>query len=197
MRIVAFILLGLGVGCSLLNWVCLFGSWTSKRHILPVFPAPSILSALGLALLDWTRSYWWVGLLTDYTFFGLLISAPWMVAGFWRRSFLTRVQFLIAEDGPRRFELSLHRGGHFWLRATFDPPVRRDPHKSYVSGFGREGQWQEMQDGRLRLWGYCEERVLILEPIDADYVAHEEHYPANTETRDDAFEGLRFRRAAG
>lgn len=196
MNTAAYILLGVGVGFSLLNWACLFGSWFSKRHISPLFPAPSVFTALGLALLDRTRAFWWVGLLTDYTFFGLLIAAPSMVAGAWRTSSFTRVQLLRAEDAPRRLELSLHRGGHFLLRATFEPPMPCNPHGACISSFGAVGRWQDMLDGRLRLWGYREERVLTLERTNTDFIAHEEHYPAGTEFPYDALDGVTFRPAA-
>lgn len=192
----AYILIGIGVGFSLLNWTCLLGSWFRKRHISPVFPAPSVLTALGLALLDETRAYWWVGMLTDYTFFGLLIAAPSMVAGAWRTSAFTRVQLLRADDSPRRFDLSLHRGGHFLLRATFEPPMRCNADGACINSFGAVGRWQDMLDGRLRLWGYREERVLTLERGETGYVAHEAHYPDNTEFRYDALDGVRFRTAA-
>jgi hypothetical protein len=192
-NITAYILLGLGVGFSLLNWLCLFGSWFSKRHISPVFPAPSVFTALGLALLEQTRAYWWVGLLTDYTFFALLIVAPRMVAEAWRTSIFTRVQLLVAEGAPRRLELSLHRGGHFLLRATFEPPMSCDPHGACIMSFGAVGHWQEMLDGHLRLWGYREERVLTLERADSVYIAHEDHYPVDTEFPYDALDGVVFR----
>ncbi len=196
MKIAAFILLGVGIGFSLLNWACLLGSWLRKRHISPVFPTPSVFTALGLALFDQTRAYWWVGLLTDYTFFGLLIATPSMIAGAWRTSAFTRVQLLRAESKPRQFELSVHRGGHFLLRATFEPPVPCDHHGARVSSFSAVGRWQDMLDGRLRLWGYREERILILERIDKDYAAHEEHYPREREFPYDSLDGLRFQPAA-
>ena len=196
MNTAAYILLGVGVGFSLLNWGCLFGSWFSKRHISPVFPAPSVLTALGLGLLDRTRTYWWVGLLTDYTFFGFLIAAPSMVASAWQTSSFTRVKLLRAEGTPRRLELSLHRGGHFQLRATFDPPMPCNPHGACISSFSAVGQWQDMLDGRLRLWGYREERVLTLMRTDAVYIAHEEQYPVGTEFPYDAIDGVTFRPAA-
>jgi len=195
-KIAAVILLGVGVGFSLLNWACLFGSWFTKRHISPVFPAPSVFTALGLALFDSTRTYWWAGLLTDYTFFGLLIAAPSMIAGAWRTSSFTRVQLLCGDDTPRRFELSLHRGGHFLLRATFEPPMLCNHHGAQVSSFAAVGRWQDMLDGRLRLWGYREERVLTLERTDTDYVGHEEYYPQGREFTYDSLDGVRFRPAS-
>jgi hypothetical protein len=195
-KIAAFILLGVGVGFSLLNWACLFGSWFSKRHISPVFPGPSIFTALGLALFDQTRPYWWAGLLTDYTLFGLFIAAPSMIVGAWRTSSFTRVQLLRAESAPRRFELSFHRGGHFLLRATFVPSIACDRHGARVSSFDAVGRWQDMLDGGLRLWGYCEERVLTLERMDSDYVGREEHYPNGREFPYDSLDGVRFQPAA-
>jgi hypothetical protein len=195
-KITAFILIGVGIGFSALNWACLFCSWYSKRHISPVFPAPSTFTAIGLALFDQTRAYWWVGLLTDYTFFGLLIAAPSMIVGAWRTSSFTRVQLLHATDAPRRFELSFHRGGHFLLRATFDPPMPCDHHGARVNSFGAVGRWQDMLDGRLRLWGYREERVFTLERTDTDFVGHEEHYPEGREFPYDSLDGLKFQPAA-
>ena len=181
---------------SLLNWACLIGSWRSKRHISPVFPAPSVLTALGLVLLEETRPYWWVGLLTDYTLFGLLIKAPSLMAGAWRTSSFTRIALLRAEDAPRRFELSLHRGGHFLLRATFEPSVPCDSRGARITSFGAVGEWQGALDGRLRLWGYREERILTLQRADADFISHEEHYPESRESSYDSLDGLRFRPVA-
>lgn len=196
MRTPAFFLIAIGVALSLLNWACLLGSWRSKRHISPAFPAPSVLTAMGLALLVETRSYWWVGLLTDYTFFGLLIAGPSLIAGAWRTSSFTRIQALHAQDAPRRFELSLHHGGHFLLRATFDPPIPCGSHGACTTSFGAVGRWQEVLDGRLRLWGYREERILTLERRDTDFISHEEHYPESTEYPYDSLDGLRFRPVA-
>lgn len=196
MKTAAFILLGVGIGFSLLNWGCLFGSWFNKRYISPVFPAPSVFTALGLALFEQTRAYWWVGLLTDYTFFGLVIATPSMIASAWRTSSFTRVQMLRAGDKPRRFELSLHRGGHFLLRATFEPPTPCNHHGAQVTSFGAVGRWQDMLDGGLRLWGYREERVLILERKDTDYVGHEDHYPEDREFPYDSLDGVKFQPTA-
>ena len=196
MNTAAFILIGVGVLFSLLNWWCLFGSWLSKRHISPVFPAPSVLTAIGMALHDQTRPYWWLGLLTDYTLIALVIAIPLMIVEAWRTSRFTRVQLLRAENEPRRLELSLHSGGHFLLRATFEPPMPRDAHGTCVSSFGAVGSWQKLTDGQIRLWGYRGERVLTLIRTDAAYVAHEEHYPVGIEYPYDALDGLMFRPSA-
>lgn len=196
MRIAALVLLGIGVALSLLNWASLVASWRKQRRGSPVFPPPSVLTALGLALLPETRAYWWVGLLTDYSFLALLIAAPSLSAQAWRRSSFTRIQLLHAQDAARRFELSLHRGGHFVLRATFEPPMPCDARGSRVASFGAVGQWQEAVAGRLRLWGYGEERVLTLERCDAGFISHEEHYPQGREYPYDSLTGLKFRPVA-
>ena len=196
MNTVICLLLAVGIGFSLLNWVCLFASWFTKQQISPVFPAPSLFTALGLALFDRTRAYWWVGLLTDYTLFALFLAAPSLVAGAWHTSRVTRIQLLEAEDAPRRFELSLHRGGHFLLRATFEPPLASDAHGACISSFGAVGRWQEMLDGQLRLWGYGGERILTLQRADTHYVAHEENYPVGIEFPYDSLDGVIFRPAA-
>lgn len=193
MNTVAFILIGLGVVLSLLNWSYLIGSWVSGRYMSPIFPAPSILTTLGLALYDQTRPYWWVGLLTDYTLIALVIAIPRLAAEVWRTSHFTRLQLLVAEDPPRRFQLSLHRGGHFLMQATFEPPLIRDTHDSHVVAFGTVGHWQEVADGQLRLWGYRETRVLTLMLTEAGYVAREEHYPIGATYPYDALDGLVFR----
>lgn len=193
MKTAAFLLLAIGIGLTILNWSSLFASWFSKRHISPVFPASSLLTAWGLALFEPTRAYCWVSLLTDYTLFTLLIAAPALVADEWRTSRFTRVKLLLAEETPRKLELSLHRGGHFLLRATFIPPAPCDKHGACIRNYGAVGRWQDTVDGRLRLWGYREQCVLTLEPEETDYVAREEHYPEGKEFRYDALEGVRFR----
>jgi len=170
----AFILIGVGIGFSILNWACLFGSWYSKRHISPIFPSPSAFTALALALFNQTRAYWWIALLTDYTFFGLLIEAPSTIACAWRTSFFTRVQL---------------------LRATFDPPMPCDQHGARVSSFGAVDRWQDMLDGLLRLWGYHEERVLTLEHTNTAYIGREEHYPERRIFPYDSLDGIKFQPA--
>ena len=196
MNIAAYILLGLGISFSLLNWAYLFSSWFGKRHISPVFPAAFVFTVLGLVLIDQTHSYWWVGFLTDCTFFTLLIASPTIAANTWRTSRFTRVQLLLGEAMPRRFELSLHRGGHFLLRATFEQPVQCNAHGACVISFGAVGRWQDMPNGQLRLWGYREDRMLTLERASTNYVAHEEHYPAGTKFPYDALDGVTFRSVA-
>lgn len=123
MNFVAAVLIGVGAFFSVCNWLCLLSSLRRRRFVSPVFPAPSLLTTLGLALADSTRPYWWVGLLTDYTFFALLAAAPRLISEAWRLSSFTRQQLLVADDGPRHFTFSLHRRGHFLLRATFDAGV--------------------------------------------------------------------------
>ncbi len=178
-----------------MNWACLLASWFSKRHVSPVFPAPSLLTALGLALLEPTRPYWWAGLLTDYTFFGLVITAPALLAEVWHTSRFTRMQLVRAEDPPRRFELSLHRGGHFWLRATFEPPTPCNPRGGRINSYGAVGHRRAEPDGRLRLWGYGEQRELTLERTEDGYLSREEHYPEAAEFPYDSLAGVRFRSA--
>jgi hypothetical protein len=194
MNTIAFILIGVGVLFSLLNWLFLFGSWFSKRYMSPALPAPSILTALGLALHDQTRPYWWLGLLTDYTLVALVIAIPRLAVEVWRTSRFTRLKLLIAEDPPRRFQLSLHRGGHFLLQAKFEPPLLHNAHGARIVAFGAAGRWQDVTDGQFRLWGYREDRVLTLVRTAADYVAREDHYPADVEYQYDALDGLVFRR---
>ena len=74
------------------------------------------------------------------TFFGLIIGAPSMIADAWRTSSFTRVQLLRAEDAPRRFELSLHQGGYFLLRATFEPSMPCDHHGARITSFDTIGR---------------------------------------------------------
>ena len=196
MNLVATVLIGIGAFLSIGNWLCLLASLRSRRFVSPVFPAPSLLTTLGLALLDSTRTYWWVGLLTDYTLFGLLATTPQLIADAWRHSSFTRQQLLVADDGPRHFTLSLHRHGYFLLRATFAPGVSCNEHGAFISSFGAPGRWEETSDGQLRLWSYRDDRELTLHPIDSDYVASEAHYPDDAPFPYDRLDGLQFHRNA-
>ena len=193
MKTPALLFLVVGLGLTCMNWACLFGSWVRKRYISPVFPAPSVLTALGLALLDRTRSFWWIGLLTDYTLFVLLVVAPRLAADAWRTSRFTRVQRFRAEDGPGRFELSLHRGARFLLRVTFDPSMPCGGQGAHVSGFGLVGGWQEMQDGRLHFRADRQERVFVLEKRDAGFVGCEERGPEGAGFLPGVLDGVEFR----
>jgi len=107
MNTVATIFIGIGAFLSVGNWLCLLSSLFRPRFVSPVFPAPSLLTTIGLALLDSTRPYWWIGLFTDYTLFGLLAATPRLITEAWRLSSFTRQQLLVADDGPRHFTLSL------------------------------------------------------------------------------------------
>jgi hypothetical protein len=193
MRIAALLLIWVGLSLSILNWACLFGAWRRRQRVSPVFPAPSVFTCLGLAWLEETRPYWWAGGLTDYTIFGMLMAAPAMIAAAWRTSSFTRIHLLQAEDAARRIELSLHRGGHFQLRATFAPGVPCDGQGACITWFGAKGRWQHALDGRLRLWGYRQERILTLRRTETDFMAEEEHYPEFREYPFDSLDGLRFR----
>lgn len=82
MNFVAAVLIGVGAFFSVCNWLCLLSSLRRRRFVSPVFPAPSLLTTLGLALADSTRPYWWVGLLTDYTFFSLLAARSYTAPDF-------------------------------------------------------------------------------------------------------------------
>ena len=194
MNTAATALIGIGAGLSVLNWLCLLSSLLRRRFVSPVFPAPSLLTAIGLALLDSTRPYWWVGLFTDYTLFGLLAATPRLIADAWRLSSFTRQQLLIAHDGPRHFTLSLHRHGYFLLRATFDPGVPCNEHGGFINSFGAPGRWEQTSDGQLRLWSYREDRELTLQSDSSDYIAHESHYSDNAPFPYDRLDGLQFHR---
>jgi hypothetical protein len=196
MIFVAAILIGVGAFFSVCNWLCLLSSLRRRRFVSPVFPASSLLTTLGLALADSTRPYWWVGLLTDYTFFALLAATPRLISEAWRLSSFTRQQLLVADDGPRHFTLSLHRQGHFLLRATFDTGVPCNEHGAFISSFGAPGRWEEALDGHLRLWSYREGRELLLQPLKSDYVASETHYPDDAPFPYDRLDGLQFHRHA-
>lgn len=194
MSTAAAVLIGVGVALSALNWLCLLTSVLRQRFVSPVFPAPSLLTTIGLALLDDTRPYWWVGLFTDHTLFGLLAATPRLVAEAWRLSSFTRQQLLVADDGPRHFTLSLHRHGYFLLRGTFDPGVPCNEHGAFAGSFGAPGRWEQRSDGQLRLWAYREDREVTLYPDDSDYVACEFNYPEDVAFPYDYLGGLRFRR---
>jgi hypothetical protein len=190
----AIILISIGVLLSALNWSCLLSSWRGRRHVSPVFPAPSLLTAIGLALLARTRPYWWLGLLTDWTVFSLLAALPRLVAEIWHTSSFTRQQLLEAQDGPSRFTLSLHRGGRFLLRAAFEPPVPSNEHGALIASFGEVGRWEETADGALRLWAYRENRELTLRPDASSYLTRESNYPREAPFPFDSLDGLQFRR---
>ena len=194
MNSVATILIGIGAFLSVGNWLCLLSSLRGRRFVSPVFPAPSLLTTLGLALLDATRPYWWLGLFTDYTLFGLLAATPRLIADAWRLSSFTRQQLLVADDGSRHFTLSLHRHGYFLLRATFDSGVPCNEHGAFISSFGAPGRWEETSDGQLRLWSYREDRELTLHPHNSDYIASEAHYPDDVSFPYDHLNGLQFHR---
>ncbi len=194
MNFIATIFIGIGAFLSVGNWLCLLSSLWQKRFVSPVFPAPSLLTTIGLVRHDSTRPYWWVGLFTDYTLFGLLAAAPRLIAEAWRLSSFTRQQLLVAEDGPRHFSLSLHPHGYFLLRATFNPGVQCNQNGAFVNSFGASGQWEEASDGLLRLRSYRENRELILQPNGADYIASESHYPNDAPFPYDRLDGLRFYR---
>jgi hypothetical protein len=196
MNTVATMLIGIGAFLSVANWLCLLSSLYRRRFVSAVCPAPSILTTIGLALLDSTRPYWWVGLFTDYTLFGVLAATPRLIVGAWRLSSFTRQQLLVADDGPRHFVLSLHRHGHFLLRATFDPGVRCDEHGAFISTFGAPGRWEATSDGQLRLWSYRDARELTLQPVSSGYVASESHYPNDVLFPYDRLTGLQFHRNA-
>ncbi len=196
MNLIATVLIGIGAILSVCNWLCLLSSLIRRRAVSPVFPVPSLLTALGLALADSTRPYWLVGLLTDYTLFSLLAAIPGLMSEVWRFSPFTRQELLVAEEGPRHFTLSLHRDGYFVLRGRFQPGVPCDEHGSFVKSFGAPGRWEKTSDGHLRLWSYRGDRELVLRPLEADYVAREAHYPDNVRHPYDRLDGLRFHRHA-
>jgi hypothetical protein len=196
MNTVATVLIGIGVAFSALNWLCLLTSLVRRRFVSPIFPAPSLLTTIGLALLHSTRSYWWVGLLTDYTLFGFFAATPRLVIEAWRLSSFTREQLLVADDGPRHFTLSLHRHGYFFLQGRFDPGVPCNEHGAFISAFGAPGRWAETADGQLHLWSYRGNRELTLQPDNSDYVASESHYPDDAAFPYDRLDGLAFHRTA-
>ncbi len=191
LNIVALILGAVGVFVTILNWTALFASRRRNRHISMAAPFPSVLTALGLALYEHTRAYWWVGLLTDYTLFAFVAVLPRLIAEQWQTSRFTRIRLLQAEEPARRLTLSLHRGGHFHLSATFEPPMPCG-HGACISSLGATGHWEVLPGGDLRLWGYRDERVLTLHPVNQQYIGREEHYPEGCEFPYDALDGATF-----
>ncbi len=197
MTIVSLIAKGLicvGVLFSALNWLCLLGSLCKRRFMSPAFPAPSLLTTLGLALMASTRPYWWLGLFTDYTLFAMVAAAPRLIAEVWHTSSFTRQTLLAAVDGPRHFRLSLHRGGYFLLRGTFDAGVASSVPGGFISSFSVPGRWEELSTGRLRLGSYYGERALTLVHEGTGYAASEANYPTDTCFPYDSLDGLRFHR---
>lgn len=159
-----------------------------------MFPAPSILTTVGLALMASTRPYCWLGLFTDYTLFAIVVAAPRLIAEVWSTSVFTRQALLAAHDGPRHFILSLHRGGHFLLRGTFDAGVPGRVQGGFISGFSVPGRWETNSNGHLHLWSYYGDRELTLVPEGTYYEAGESNYPADIRFRYDSLDGLRFHR---
>lgn len=194
MNLIAKGLIFAGVLFSILNWLCLLSTLYKRRFVSPIFPAPSLLTTLGLALIDATRPYCWLGLFTDYTLFALVVAAPRLIAEFWHTSSFTRQALLAACDGPRHFMLSLHRSGYFVLRCTFDEGLPGRKTEGYISCFSVPGHWEEISDGRLRLSSYYGDRELTLIPEGASYMASEANYPAGTRYPYDSFDGIRFHR---
>jgi hypothetical protein len=187
-------LICVGILFSLLNWLCLFGSLCKRRFVSPAFPAPSLLTTLGLALMESTRSYCWLGLFTDYTLFAMMAAATRLIAEVWHTSSFTRQALLAAVDGPRHFMLSLHRGGYFLLRGTFDAGVPCGVKGGCISSFNVAGRWEKISDGRLRLGSYYGERALTLVPEGTGYAASEANYPTDRRFLYDRLDGLRFHR---
>ena len=98
---------------------------------------------------------------------------------------------LTSRGGARRVDLSLYRGGHFVLKASFEPPVPSS-RESFVSAFGAVGEWQALSPAGYRLSGYRGARCITLVPAGGAYLAHEEFYPRAVEHPYDALDGLSF-----
>lgn len=188
---IAVFLIAFGVAFSLLNWCCLLASYIGRKHVSMAFPFPSLITMLGLALLESTRSYWWIALLTDYT----LLSLPSLIATL-RESQVNRVQFFRADDPPRHFALSLHEGMRFRLRIEFDPRVPVDRYGAKVSSIDAGGIWWEQPDGQLWLFDYWGDRDLRLKRDGDDYLTTETNYRAG-EGRYDSLNALRFTPCGG
>lgn len=193
MRVIAFTLIGLGAVLTAANWGALIASGRENRHISPFFPAASLLTLAGLALLPATRPYAWLALLTDYTLFAMAIALPKTVLGAWRTSRFTLVRLFEASDPPRQFRLSLHRGGYFLVSARFAPPVRANRRGALIQSFGAAGRWAQ-EPGGFRLTDYQDSRILQLRRRDrSTYVSDEANYPKDKEFPYDSMQSLEFR----
>ena len=80
------VLLILGGWICLVNWMCLYKSWKTKRFHSVVPLVGAILLALGLTSFDRTAPYAWLSPLADYGTIAFLLAIPRLTKEAWNTS---------------------------------------------------------------------------------------------------------------
>ena len=101
----------------------------------------------------------------------------------WRLSRFTRIELLLAEEGRRRLQLSLHRNGVFAMHET-----DRD------FGLSMCGNWEQLPNRRIRLFGFNGQQAYELEKTGLEWQCHESN-PAQEGESSYVMDQLRFRPA--
>lgn len=183
-----------GVALSAANWRLVLPRPPGRANVSQIPFVPCLFTMLGLVGFDSTRRFWWTALFIDPSIASFGYVLPKLAAESWRTSRFTRLRVLRAHDARRRIELSLHRNGHFLLRAAFDPSTPVDAHGARIVSFGMLGRWEEVGDA-IRLSRYRDPRVTSLEPSGGTYASHENGDSSRDPLDPESLDGLTFRDA--
>lgn len=121
-------LLGCGLFFPALSLLTVFASavtwWRSGRHasaVLIPFVGPVLLTCW---LLLRGYSAWFIPLvwLLDMGTVMFLAVLPWLIREWWQTSVFTRIMILRGTQGIQRAVITIHHGGHYLLRKSWDRP---------------------------------------------------------------------------
>jgi hypothetical protein len=143
--------------------------------------SPVIIPLIGPILLTmWVfasgYSLWLIPLvwLCDLGTIALIWLFPWLAMELWRTSRFTRNGMLSGEEGNRKVVVTLHRGGHYVLRSSWQSgPIERG-----VSSIGESGRFVKQQ-GVLEIESHAGRKRRILPDANGAYIVREleERFP--------------------
>jgi hypothetical protein len=191
MKYIGIISIILGGLISLANWVCLYRSWKTKRHISSAPLIGAILLVFGLFKFEVTRPYAWIGIFVDYGTLVLICSIPVLIKEFWSTSRANLIREYDGFSSTTHHNLKLYKNGVFVIESKVDPPVPANEYGALIGSFGFQGKWTEIGNS-INLREYAEDRTLDLQETNGKLISRETNYPDGKEHQYDSLEGIEF-----
>jgi len=191
MKFWAIIAIGLGGYICLVNWISLYQSWRTKKHISSVPLVGAVLLGLGLAYFEKTRYFAFLSIVADWGTILLIICIPSLVKQFWEVSGFNLIQTFVGNSKGVKYQLKLYKKGIFVIHADIEPPQIANKYGAKISHYGLQGRWSK-SEGIIQLTEYDKDRVATLRKTDDKYLVSEINYPIDRTDKYDLLDGVEF-----
>jgi hypothetical protein len=130
----------------LINSLSFCSTHVKNRFKSPIMLVGGVFGLVGFCLIPSLRKWCWVAVLLDYGSVSFLLALPKLIKELWQTSRIRLIDELIGEQGARRVNIRLYKGGVLIVKHK----ISRKKDELGLIGSSDIGSWQEA-DGEMAL----------------------------------------------